>query len=86
MATMAKDVSAGVSGALEAVKSWPERLKNYVEGLRMEMRRVTWPNKKQVQATTVVVIICVFVFALYFAVVDWILNFGLTRLLNYFKR
>ena len=81
---MAKEVSEGVAGAFENLKGWPPRAKNYIEGLRMEMRRVTWPNKKQVQATTVVVIITVFVFGAYFAVVDWILNFGMTRLLNYF--
>ena len=34
------------------------------------MRRVTWPTWKQVRATTTVVIVAVFVFAAYFAVVD----------------
>ena len=86
MATMAKDVSAGVTGAVEQLKGWPERVKNYVEGLRMEMRRVTWPSKKQVQATTVVVIITVFIFGLFFALVDTILNYGQNRLFNYFTR
>jgi len=86
MATMAKEATAGLAGAVETVKSWPERAKNYVEGLRMEMRRVTWPSKKQVQATTTVVIITVFVFGAYFAVVDWILNFGMTRMLSYFTK
>ena len=77
---------SGVGGALEKVKGWPERLKNYVEALRMEMRRVTWPNKKQVRATTVVVIVTVFVFGLYFAIVDWILNFGMTKVFGFFSR
>ena len=86
MATMAKEVTEGVSGAVEAVKSWPQRVKNYVEGLRMEMRRVTWPNKKQVRATTVVVIVTVFIFGLYFAVVDSILTYTMDRILNYFTR
>jgi len=86
MATMAKEVSEGVSGAVESVKSWPLRVKSYIEGLRMEMRRVTWPNKKQVRATTIVVIITVFIFAIYFGIVDWILNYGMTRMLNYFTR
>ena len=83
---MAKDLSEGVSGAVEAVRGWPERVKNYVEGLRMEMRRVTWPSSKQVRATTIVVIITVFVFAAYLGIVDWVLNYGMTRLLNYFTR
>ncbi len=86
MATMAKEVTQGMGGAFDAVKSWPRKVKDYVEALRMEMRRVTWPSKKQVQATTVVVIITVFVFAGYFAVVDIILNYGMTRLINYFTQ
>ena len=37
------------------------------------MKRVTWPNRKQVEGTTVVVIVAVFAFAAYFAVVDTML-------------
>ena len=37
------------------------------------MRRVTWPNRKQVEGTTAVVIFSVFAFAGYFAIVDGIL-------------
>ena len=84
MATMAKEVTESVAGAVETVKNWPARVKNYIEGLRMEMRRVTWPSRKQVRATTIVVIVTVFVFAAYFAVVDTALNYGMTRLFNYF--
>lgn len=86
MATMAKEVTEGVAGAVETVKRWPQQVKTYIEGLRMEMRRVTWPNRKQVQATTVVVIITVFIFGAFFAVVDWALNLGMTRLWDYFIR
>ena len=59
--------------AIEKMKDWPREVKEYIEGLRAEMRRVTWPSKKQVQATTAVVIITVFAFAAFFAVVDAIL-------------
>ena len=38
------------------------------------MRLVTWPGRRQVQATTVVVLITVFVFAVYFGIVDYILT------------
>ena len=86
MATMAKEVTEGVGGAVETLKGWPQQVKDYIEGLRMEMRRVTWPTKKQVQATTIVVIITVFLFAAFFAVVDNILNYGMTKLFDYFIR
>jgi preprotein translocase subunit SecE len=86
MAAMAKEVTEGVSGAVEAVKDWPQRVKTYIEGLRMEMRRVTWPSRKQVQATTVVVIVTVFLFGAFFFVVDSILNYIMGRVFSYFTR
>jgi preprotein translocase subunit SecE len=55
---------------LESMKLWPQQTKTYYEELRQEMRRVTWPSRQQVQATTVVVILTVFAFAAYFKVVD----------------
>ena len=50
----------------------PQETKNYVEEVQAEMKRVTWPSWKQVQATTGVVIAAVFLFAAYFAVVDYV--------------
>jgi preprotein translocase subunit SecE len=50
--------------------AWPAETKNYFEELHLEMKRVTWPPWKQVQSTTIVVIIAVFAFAAYFALVD----------------
>jgi len=74
------------SGFLESVKSWPVRTRDYVNELKLEMRRVTWPNRKQVEGTTVVVIFTVFAFAAFFAVVDAILNDSVTRLYKTLSR
>jgi preprotein translocase subunit SecE len=71
---------------LEEVKDWPSRTKNYISEIQNEMKRVTWPNKKQVQATTAVVILTVFAFAAYFAVVDSLLTRTITRLYQTFTR
>jgi preprotein translocase subunit SecE len=65
---------------LDNVKSWPTRTRDYVKELQNEMRRVSWPNRKQVEGTTVVVILTVFAFAAFFAVVDAILNDSVTRM------
>jgi preprotein translocase subunit SecE len=59
---------------------------NYFEELRAEMRRVTWPSWKQVRSTTVVVIIAVFAFAAYFAVIDSIFASLINKLINAFTR
>jgi len=38
-----------------------------------------------VQGTTTVVVITVFLFALYFAVIDYVIQNGVSYLFNYFK-
>lgn len=59
-----------MTGALDTFKEWPKATKNYIDELRNEMKRVTWPNSKQVQSTTIVVILTVFAFAAFFEIVD----------------
>ena len=63
-----------------------ERTKDYINELKLEMRRVTWPNRKQVQGTTAVVIFSVFAFAAYFEVVDSILSRGVTAVFRIFTK
>jgi preprotein translocase subunit SecE len=67
------------------VKSWPERIKSFYNDVRAEMRKVTAPTWKEVQATTTVVVITVFLFALYFAIIDYFIQQGVTWLFHYFK-
>jgi preprotein translocase subunit SecE len=63
---------------VKRVGSWPERARTYIDELKQEMRRVTWPSRKQVIATTTVVIASVFLFAAYFFLVDLVVG----RLIN----
>jgi preprotein translocase subunit SecE len=65
---------------LEQVVGWPRRTRDYFNDLKLEMKRVTWPNRKQVEGTTVVVIFTVFAFAAFFAVVDTLLTDSVTRM------
>ena len=74
------------SSFLQRAGQWPAQTKNYIEELQQEMRRVTWPTWKQVRATTGVVIIAVFAFAAYFAVVDAIVGRGITKLFDTFTK
>jgi len=71
---------------LEKVKGWPGATRDYFGELQLEMKRVTWPNKKQVQATTAVVILTVFAFAAYFAVVDLLLTRSVTKVYELFTK
>lgn len=65
---------------------FPDRVREYVDGLRDEMRLVTWPSWEQVRATTTVVIVAVFVFAAYFAVVDQFVGFSMEKLFSTFSK
>ena len=73
-------------GWLESVKEWPAITKSYVGELQLEMKRVTWPNRKQVESTTAIVILTVFAFAAYFKVVDSVLFQAISSVQNAFKK
>jgi preprotein translocase subunit SecE len=68
------------------VKNWINGTKDYFNDLKLEMRRVTWPSRKQVESTTAVVIFSVFAFAGYFAVVDAVLAKGVKGVLDFFTK
>ena len=71
---------------VQRVTTWPTRTKSYIEDLQAEMRRVTWPSWKQVRATTLVVLVAVFAFSAYFAVVDSLVARGIDKLFVSFSR
>ena len=80
MATMTEQ-----NALVATVKSWPERTRTFYNDVRTEMRKVTAPSWKEVQGTTTVVVITVFIFALYFAVIEYVIQHGVTYLFNAFK-
>lgn len=82
--------SAAVSGPLKAKqeKNLPEaktgepnffqRSINFIREVKIELKKVTWPTRKQTTGTTVVVIIFVFVVAAFLGLFD----FGLSKLVQ----
>jgi len=69
-----------MAAELEVTKtSWVDSTREYLNDIRSEMRRVTWPSRAQVESTTLVVIISVFAFAAYFKIVDKIIELTVTR-------
>jgi len=67
----------------DRIRSWPERIKGFYSDVRTEMKKVTAPSFKEVQATTAVVVIKVFLFAFYFWFVDNTVGRGVTSLIQY---
>ena len=68
------------------LKSYPERIKSFYSDVRSEMRKVTAPSRKEVQATTTVVIVTVFLFGVYFFIIDNVIGRGVDLLFRTFTK
>ncbi len=55
---------------------------SFLSDVRAEMRKVVTPTRKEVQATTSVVIVTVFLFGFFFMVVDRIFGWALQAILH----
>jgi len=63
-----------------------KRIKSFMSEVKAETKRVTWPNRKEVYGTTIVVLIAVFIFAIFLYIVDIGLQQIVTSVLRYFGR
>jgi preprotein translocase subunit SecE len=63
------------------VGQWKEFVQ-FLSDVRAEMRKVVTPSWKEVKSTTMVVIIAVFIFGLFFFVVDSIFSSAMDRLFH----
>jgi preprotein translocase subunit SecE len=61
-------------GVLSRPTAWWDRARTFLQEVRSEMKRVTWPGKREVYATTVVVILVSVFFGLYLWLVDLALS------------
>ena len=60
--------------ARESVTGWWGRSRRFLSEVRNEMGRVTWPSRKEVYATTLVVILFSIVLGTFLWIVDLILD------------
>ena len=66
-----------------AWKQTPMEFVQFLKDVRSEMHKVVVPSRKNVQATTTVVIVTVFVFGLYFFMIDFVLERAVKYLLQW---
>ena len=79
---MAVDVARPPQGAPPASRgNWFTRLVEYYHGIIAEMRKVTWPDRPQVQQATIAIIIFVLLLGLVIYILDAALSALLVRLL-----
>ncbi len=67
---MAKAIVAATPDTTPAWKAQPARLNSFLKDVRSEMRKVITPSRDEVQSTTTIVLVTVFIFAAYFWIVD----------------
>ena len=81
---MAKAIAVAeqTTPGIQQLKNQPERLREFLKEVRSEMRKVWWPGWPEVQSTTIVVVITVFIFAGYFWLVDNIIGRAIEALLH----
>ncbi len=83
---MAKAIVATTPNATPAWKTQPERLASFLRDVRSEMRKVITPSREEVQATTTIVIVTVFIFAAYFWIVDSAMDVIIKFVLGHLER
>lgn len=75
---MAVSAAAEHDSGQGKVKDLSTRLKGFYTDVRSEMKKVTVPSWKEVQSTTIVVLITVAIFGAFF----WVVDMFLTKLVN----
>ncbi len=59
-----------------------DSIKNYLIGSYAEMKKVTWPTKQQTINYSLLVIAMSLGLAIFFAILDYVFNLGITALIN----
>jgi preprotein translocase subunit SecE len=62
-----------------------KQIQQFFVEVRSEMRKVSWPGRKEVYGTTIVVVCAVFFFGLDLGLVDLILRLGVDRIFKFFR-
>jgi preprotein translocase subunit SecE len=83
---MANVVTENIGEARENVSGWWNRGRTFLIEVRNELKRVTWPSRKEVYAATVVVILFSMVLGIFLWLVDLILQRAVVVLFQRFSR
>jgi preprotein translocase subunit SecE len=53
----------------------------FLQEVRQEARKITWPSRKETMITTIMVLIMVVLASIFFLLVDIVLNWGVEKML-----
>jgi preprotein translocase subunit SecE len=72
-----------IVGAMEfSIKEKFEAAKQFLREVRTELKKVTWPSRKDTLSGTLVVLVAVFIIAIFLGVVDSLLSNLIKELLK----
>ncbi len=74
------DIIESVKNAPGGVVGWWTRLRTFLSEVRQELKRVTWPSRREVYGTTFVVIVTSIFFGVYLFGLDAIFSTAVTWL------
>ncbi|MEI6669434.1 MAG: preprotein translocase subunit SecE [Acidobacteriota bacterium] len=81
---MLDNVKSAPGKVLEGVTGSFGNLRNFLAEVRNELKRVTWPSRKEVYATTMVVIVTSIFFGVYLFTLDQVFEKSVLSLFQYF--
>jgi preprotein translocase subunit SecE len=73
------DIIESVKNAPGGVVGWWTRQRTFLSEVRQELKRVTWPSRREVYGTTFVVIVT----SIFFGVYLWGLDLLFSRIVNW---
>jgi preprotein translocase subunit SecE len=65
---------SAIAASLGKFGEYPRRLRQFLHDVRVEMKAVNWPSRQDVVSTTIVVVVTVAFFGLYFAITDTVFS------------
>ena len=54
----------------------------FIQEVRQEASKVTWPSRKETSVSTAMVFVMVIISAIFFMIVDWLLQIGVKSVLG----
>ena len=72
-------LAAGIAVALQSAQG--RAFWQFVQGSRVELRKIVWPTRQETLQTTLVVMVAILVLGIFFWVLDWLLG-SITRALT----
>jgi preprotein translocase SecE subunit len=73
------------SGAFGRIAEYPRRARQFLRETRNQLRLVTWPGAREVYSTTIVVVVTVAFFSLFFWMTDSLFSYASQWLLGHFR-